>query len=275
MSNILAALLGGVGAGAQSYGGSLQREQEAQRAQMQRMAEMQEQEAARRRLAKEDGERAAAAALAKRTAGTASIRALFPDFQAPEGDYDAGTVMQGKLMQAQNARAEAALAGQSDRLERSLGGRMDQIEKQGGIQRGIAEANNNTRTALEILREKGRNSRDDGPQDKTGELTVKRAMELMQPQRDEFGGQRPGLSPEQARLQAEREVSAAMGIGPRSSPAASGQGNQTEGQEAARAQAKIQQIMSDASLSREDQLDMVQQVNEVLASRLRALRGGR
>lgn len=275
MSNILAALLGGAGAGAQSYGGSLQREQEAARVQAQRMAEMQEQERARRRLAKEDDERAAAAALAKRTAGTASIRALFPDFQAPKGDYDAGTVMQGKLMQAQNARAESALTGQSDRLERSLGGRMDQIEKQGGIQRGIAEANNNTRTALEILREKGRNSRDDGPQDKISELTVKRAMELMQPQRDEFGGQRPGLSPEQARLQAEREVSAAMGIGPRSSPAASGQGNSMEGQEAARAQAKIQQIMSDGSLLREDQLDMVQQVNEVLASRLRALRGGR
>lgn len=276
MSSILAALLGGAGAGAQSYGGSLQREQEQQRLQMQRMAEMQEQEAARRRLAKEDDERTAQLKAAQRTAGGESIRALFPDFKAPQGDYNPDLVMRGMLDRENTNRYNTGQAGQMDRLEKTLGGRLDQIERQGGIQREIAGANNNTRTALEILREKGRNARDDGPADKMGEMTAKRALELMEGQPDGYGGRTAGLSPEEARAQAEVQIRAAMGMGrPPTPAAAASQGNSAEGQEAQRAQVRIQQIMSDRSFSPEDKQDMVQQVNEILASRIRAMRGGR
>lgn len=53
MQNILAALLGGAGAGLQSYGQSAFRQQEAQQAQRQRMAELEQQEQMRRTLLQE------------------------------------------------------------------------------------------------------------------------------------------------------------------------------------------------------------------------------
>jgi hypothetical protein len=129
MSNILAALVGGLGAGAQSLGASRFQEQEQRRreaaAEAQRLAVAAEQGEQRRQLAvAADADR-----LRARTAGGNSIRALFPDFQAPEGDFDPQVVLRGMLDRETSERQREREAGLNERLSTQIGGRMGELER--------------------------------------------------------------------------------------------------------------------------------------------------
>ena len=129
MSNILAALVGGLGAGAQSLGASRFQEQEQRRreaaAEAQRLAVAAEQGEQRRQLAvAADADR-----LRARTAGGNSIRALFPDFKAPEGDFDPQVVLRGMLDRETSERTRMLEEGRNSRLTETMGGRMSELER--------------------------------------------------------------------------------------------------------------------------------------------------
>lgn len=269
MSNVLAALFGGLGAGAQSYGASRMREQEQERMAAQRMAELQQQEQARINAVKEQAAAAQLLRKQQREAGVNSLRALFPDKPIPEGDFDADVVMRGRAIEAQNERFSQGQQGSMDRLERTLGGRLDQIERQGDINRTIAAMGNDTRKTIAAMMEAGRNQRDATPNAKA-QPTVQDFYTKFLGQQDENG---LPMSPEKAMSAAQRAYEVLTGA---QTPArAPQQGNPGEGDLARKAQQKIQSIMSDQSLSPEDKQDMVQQVNDILRSRLSAMRGGR
>lgn len=272
MSNILAALLGGAGAGAQSYGGSLQREQEQQRMQAQRMAEMQQAEASRRRLAKEDDDRAAALKVATRTAGGESIRALFPDFKAPEGDYNPDLVMRSMLDRETTNRANTRQSGEMERLERTLGGRIDAIREQGGISREIAGMRGDTSRAIAAIAEAGRNARDDGPdpvKDPRAEWTTKRYTDLLKPDGDGVS-----ISPDSAMRRSRNEAEPLFGKSAASmAPAApsynSGEQDIMQGLSAAIANINKLPISSDDKRSR------IQEASEIARGMAAKQRGGR
>jgi hypothetical protein len=91
MSNILAALVGGLGAGAQSLGASRMQEQEEQRRNAQRMAELQQQETARLNVVREAA--SAQAAERARRAASAGAVARTLGIELPEGvDVDPSVV---------------------------------------------------------------------------------------------------------------------------------------------------------------------------------------
>jgi len=129
MSNILAALVGGLGAGAQSYGASRFQEQEQRRreqaAEQMRIKTAQEQGEQRRQLAiAADADR-----LRQRTAGANSIRSVYPDFEAPDGDFDPQVVMKALMDREVSKRQSDREAGLNDRLSTQLGGRMGELER--------------------------------------------------------------------------------------------------------------------------------------------------
>ncbi len=237
MSNILAALLGGAGAGAQSYGGSMQREQEQQRMQAQRMAEMQQQEAARRRLQSEDDSRAAAARQLETTEATALARTL--GIEIPDG-VNVNRASLPLLQNNQSAKATAARDAQRLVEARADRGRANEarygtLAASGRLPKGMAYNENEDYTTWNgiLSQEDAQRSAQQGrqfvvdnrpprpePKDMMAETIAKRAMELMQPQRDEYGGYTLGLDGPAARARAEQEVNAAYNIGPRSSASA-------------------------------------------------------
>jgi hypothetical protein len=284
MQNILAALLGGAGAGLQSYGQSAFRQQEVQQAQRQRMAEMEQQEqsriavareaaALRQQQLKEEGEQAAVIA---RTMGIA----------LPEGARLNTQGVQVLAQDAANTRLATAQAGATERnnasiesrlegLDRSLRGRMDQIAAQGDISKAIAAMGNATRRDIAATAEQGRADRFQ-PKSELPSLADMTQKILAQP--DENGLRR---SPEAAVAEAKRVLDLLMresGGAPPSAAAGApmrAAGNPAEQELMVKAQQKIRSIMADRSLSPEDQQDMIQQVNDILRQRTAALRGGR
>ena len=272
MSNVLAALFGGLGAGASSYGTQRIREQDQERLAQQRMAELQQQEQARLSQVKEAAAAQQALRQQQREAGVNSLRVLFPDQPIPEGDFDADVVMRGRMLDAQNKRFEQGQTGQMERLEKSLGGRLDQIERQGAISQSIAGANNNTRMAIAALAEQGRNQRDNGQPDQQGAWVQRRVTDLLKP--DDFGRT---ASIEEATAQARREAGVLFGGGPTSAPTrAPQQSSITRGNE--------MQFMNDArdaiaeinamNVSPQEKQSMIQRVNQMLARDIERVRKG-
>lgn len=269
MSNVLAALFGGLGAGASSYGSQRIREQDQERVAAQRMAELQQQEQARINAVKEQAAAAQALKQQQREAGVNSIRSLYPDFKAPEGDFDPQVVLKGMIDRETTNRTNTVQQGSMDRLERTLGGRMDQIAAQGDISKAIAAMGNDTRKTIATMMENGRNQRDLTPNPKTAP-TVQDFYAKFLGQNDEDG---MPMTPEKAMANAQRAFQVLTGG--QQSARAPQQGNPAEGELALKAQQKIQNIMTDPSLSPEDKQDMVQQVNDILRARLSGMRGGR
>ncbi len=272
MNPLLAGLLGGAGAGLSSYGQSAMREQEVKQAQIQRMKELAEQEASRRRLQSEDDARALAAQTAKRASGVATLKALYPDAQLPDG-ADPDAYLRAKQIDDTNTRSQAGIDAAMARLKESLGGRLDQIERQGSISSAIADSNNTARMAMTKLTEAGKNARDltpnaVDPNKAKSDWLIKRATELMN-----GGALEPGVDANTAKARATQEASLLFGGAP---PTASVRPDFSgERDLMTKAQQKIQSIMGDGTLSPDDKQDMVRQVNDILRQRLTQMRGGR
>lgn len=267
MSNILAALFGGAGAGLSSYGTQRIREQDQERIAAQRMAELQQQESSRIAQAREQA--ALRAAQLKEDGEQAAIIARAAGIPLPEGARinSQGVGILGQI--AANKRFEQGQAGQMERLEKTLGSRMDQIAAQGDINKAIAAMGNDTRKTIAAMMEAGRNQRDATGTTKP-QPTVQDFYTKFLGQQDENG---LPMTPEKAMAAAQRAYQVLTGAqNPSRAPQ---QGNPGEGDLARKAQQKIQSIMSDPSLSPEDKQDMVQQVNDILRSRISAMRGGR
>lgn len=152
MNNILAALLGGAGAGAQSYGASRIREQEQERVAAQRMAELQQQEASRIAQAREAA--ALRAAQAKEEGEQAAVIARAMGLDIPEGARlnTQGVSVLGQ--HNQNKRAAEAEAGRNSRFTEGLQGRLDQIDRQIGGQMGMLNTRLDAERALNEARVK-------------------------------------------------------------------------------------------------------------------------
>jgi hypothetical protein len=179
MSNILAALVGGLGAGAQSLGASRFQEQEQRRreeaAEQMRIKTAQEQGEQRRQLA----QTADADRLRARTAGANSIRALFPDFEAPDGDFDPQVVLRGMLDRETSERQREREAGLNSRFTEGIDGRLRQIEALGNNNMAAINARlaaNQDLTRAQIERLNAQTERDRAMSGAAGQGPPKKAL---------------------------------------------------------------------------------------------------
>jgi hypothetical protein len=217
MSNILAALVGGLGAGAQSLGASRFQEQEQRRreeaAEQMRIRTAQEQGEQRRQLA----QTADADRLRQRTAGANSIRALFPDFEAPDGDFDPQVVLRGMLDREVSKRQGDREEGLTNRLNTTLGGRMSELESRIESMRDVNSARaeemraraaaagiNAGANATRADKYTPGNSRD--PDSERMKWVMTRVKDLMDPRGD-------ALDVQSAKAQAERDAAVLFGGG--------------------------------------------------------------
>lgn len=121
MNSVLAALFGGAGAGAQSYGASRMREQDQERLAAQRMAELQQQEQARLRLMNEEND--------EMTAALQQLGVLEPGQRA--------TTRTGPMIQQQQiAKRQADMQAEKDRMARENALRQNRATYNAALQAG-------------------------------------------------------------------------------------------------------------------------------------------
>lgn len=158
MSNVLAALFGGLGAGARSYGTDLTREQDQNRLAQQRMAELQQQEKARLAQVRE------AAVLRQQQedqeAEQAAEVARLIGVPLPKGTRLNAEGVRILAEDGRNKRNDATITARLDGIDRTIAGRMATTQANIDAERGLndariqsllASANAGNARAMEIL----------------------------------------------------------------------------------------------------------------------------
>ena len=274
MNSALAALFGAVGGGARSYGTNTIREEQQAAMEQQRMNELKQQEAMRINVAREAASAAESARLRENqelTAALSSMNIIQP------GQTATKTTAPFYSADAANKRATAANDASMERTAALIEGRSSDTAARGETARALESMRGDIRTGIASMNEAGRDRRQPDPReapDKLGEMTAKRAMELMQPRKGEFGMESPGLSGPAARAQAEQEVQAAYGRPNVAAQAATPQrGNPQEQDLMQRLNAAIQQINA-LPIDPQEKQARIQEANRRVTERARQMRGG-
>ena len=213
MANIIGALIGGAGAGVESYGRSTMQDEERKRAVQARLDEIARQNSDRATLAADDDARAAAASLAKRRSGISTMRLLHPEMQLPDDfDGDPG-IMNSELGRRASEKALGERAANSEKAARVHEAGQNERARLGNIAAS-------DRTDATVAGAMARVGASGTAKEQTREQYVLSQMAGLTKATRDIRGVHAGMSSDEAADHAGEAFDRAHGVGPSGPPAA-------------------------------------------------------